>query len=118
MALQVNHPVSELYITATSSQIGTPPVVAAFSAPFRGKIMKVGVVQSGAVTGTTTVTTKINATTVTGGTLTVTGGTAQSLFTASPTAANNFAEDDVISFTPASGTGSATGNFFAIVRRT
>lgn len=40
-----------------------------------------------------------------------------SLFTAVPTAANDVNEDDVISFTPSGATGSATGAFFAVIRR-
>ena len=39
------------------------------------------------------------------------------LFTAVPTAANDVNEDDIISFTPSGATGSATGAFFAVIRR-
>lgn len=118
MALTVNHPVNEVAIHAFSTSLGTTPVVAYVRAPFRGKILKVGVVQNGAVTGTSTCTTAINGTAVTGGAITVTAGSAGSLFTASPTAANNVVEDDVISFTPAGATGTVQGHFFAVIRRT
>ena len=51
----------------------------------RGKVLKVGVVQSGAVTGTGTVATAVNGNAIAGGSLSVTGGAAGTLFTAVPT---------------------------------
>ncbi|MEA2925611.1 MAG: hypothetical protein QOD25_2733, partial [Alphaproteobacteria bacterium] len=47
----------------------------------------------------------------------VTGGAAGTPLTAVATAANDVNEDDVISFTPSGATGSATGAFFAVIRR-
>jgi hypothetical protein len=85
--------------------------------PFRGKVLKVGVVQSAAVTGTGTVATAVNGNGIGGGSLSVTGGAAGTLFTAVPTAGNDVNEDDVISFTPSGATGSATGACFAVIRR-
>jgi len=88
MALPELHPVSEAVVLAHSAQIGAAPAAAYARVPFRGK-----------------------------GSLSVTGGAAGSLFTAVPTAANDVNEDDVISFTPSGATGSATGAFFAVIRR-
>ena len=118
MALTKNHPLTEHVLYAYSSSLGTSPIVAYARAPFRGKITKVGVIQNGAVTGTSTVTTAINGTSITGGAVSVTAGSAGSLFTASPTAANTVAEDDVVSFTPAGATGTVTGQCFAVIVRT
>lgn len=55
MALPELHPVSEAVVFAHSAQIGATPAAAYARAPFRGKVLKVGVVQSAAVTGTATV---------------------------------------------------------------
>jgi hypothetical protein len=85
--------------------------------PTRACRFAVGVVQSVAVTGTGTVATAVNGNAISGGSLSVTGGAAGTLFTAVPTAANDVNEDDVISFTPSGATGSATGAFFAVIRR-
>lgn len=117
MALPENHPLSEAQVTAYSSSIGATPLVAYARAPFRGKVLKVGVIQDGAVTGTAAVATAINGTAVTGGALSVTGGAAGTLFSATPTAANDVNEDDVISWTPSGATGTVTGQFFAVIRR-
>jgi hypothetical protein len=117
MALPELHPVNEAIIFAHSGQIGAAPAAAYARVPFRGKILKVGVVQSGAVTGTGTVATAVNGNAIPGSSLSVTGGAAGTLFTAVPTAANDVNEDDIISFTPSGATGSATGAFFAVIRR-
>lgn len=117
MALTVNHPlIREHTLTAYSSSLGATPIVAYARAPFRGKIVKTGVIQNGAVTGTSTVTTAINGTSVTGGALSVTGGSAGTLFSAVPTAAHRVQEDDIISWTPAGATGAVTGQCFAVIR--
>lgn len=119
MALTVNHPVSEIMITSYTPGIGSTPSVANFRAPFRGKILKVGLNQSAAVTGTTTVTTAIAGTSITGGAITVTAGGAGTHFTATPTALNLVNEDDLVTFTPAGGTGAGvTANCYAVFRRT
>ena len=114
MALPELHPVSEAVVLAHSAQIGATPAAAYARVPFRGQVLKVGVVQSAAVTGTGTA---VNGNAIAGGSLSVTGGAAGTLFTAIPTAANDVNEDDVISFTPSGATGSATGAFFAVIRR-
>jgi hypothetical protein len=117
MALPELHPVSEAQIMAFTSQIGATPVATYVRAPFRGKVLKVGVVQSAAVTGTSTITAAINGNAITGGAVSVTAGAAGSHFSATPTALNDVSEDDVISFTPAGATGSATGACYAVIRR-
>lgn len=117
MALPELHPISEAQVMAFTSQIGATPVATHVRAPFRGKVLKVGVVQSAAVTGTSTITTAINGTGITGGAIAATAGAAGSHFSAVPTGANDVNEDDVISFTPAGATGSATGHCYAVIRR-
>ena len=117
MSLPELHPVSEAIVFAHSAQIGAAPAAAYARAPFRGKVLKLGVVQSAAVTGTATVATAVNGNAIPGSSLSVSGGAAGTLFTAVPTAANDVNEDDVISFTPSGATGSATGACFAVIRR-
>ena len=117
MALPEPHPLSEVQVMAFTSSLGATPVATYVRAPFRGKVLKVGVVQSGAVTGTSTVTTAINGTAITGGAVAVTAGAAGSHFSATPAALNDVNEDDVISFTPAGATGAATGHCYAVIRR-
>src|SRR5262245_28356519 len=117
MALTELHPVSELQVMAFTSSLGTAPVTTYVRAPFRGKVLKVGVVQSAAVTGTATVTTAVNGAAITGGAVSVTGGLTGSHFSATPSGANDVNEDDVISFTPAGATGTVTGHCYAVIRR-
>lgn len=117
MSLPVNHPLNDVTLYAYSSSIGATPIVAYVRVPFRCKVLQVGVVQNGSVTGTSTVTTKIGSTAITGGAISVTGGSAGSNFSATPTAANRANEDDVISFTPAGATGTVTGACYAVVRK-
>src|SRR3954466_7280247 len=82
MALPELHPVSEAVVLAHSAQIGAAPAAAYARVPFRGKVLKVGVVQSAAVTGTATVAAAVNGNAISGGSLAVTGGAAGTLFTA------------------------------------
>jgi hypothetical protein len=117
MALPELHPIHEDQVMAHTSQIGAGAAPAFVRAPFRGKVLKVGVVQSAAVTGTSTITTAINGTAITGGAIAATGGGTGSHFSAVPSGANDVNEDDVISFTPAGATGSATGHCYAVIRR-
>jgi len=118
MALPELHPVNEAVVFAHSGQIGASPAAAYARVPFRGKILKVGVVQSGAVTGTGTVATAVNGNAIAGGSLSVTGGAAGTLFTAVPTAVNDVNEDDVISFTPSGATGAnIPATFHAVIRK-
>lgn len=111
MALPTNHAFYEVCLTAYSTQIGSPASggVCYVRAPFKGRILKIILNQSGAVTGSGTLTAAINGTAVTGGVISYTGGSAGTAFTATPTAAYNVLEDDVVSLTPAGATGSQTG---------
>ena len=117
MALTELHPVSEAQVIAFTSSLGATPVATYARAPFRGRVLKIGVVQSGAVTGTATVTAAINGAAITSGVVSVTGGSAGSHFSAIPSGANDVNEDDVISFTPAGATGTVTGHCYAVIRR-
>ena len=120
MAQTVLHPLSEVTVTCHSPSIGASPIVGYARVPFRGKVLKVGVIESAAVSATATVTVAINGTSITGGAITVgaTGSAAGTHNSATPTGANNVVEDDVISFTSASGGGaSVTGHYYAVIRR-
>jgi hypothetical protein len=117
MALPNNHPLSELVVHGYSSSLGATPITAYMRAPTRGKIIEVGVIQNGTVTGTATVTTAVNGAAIAGGALTVTAGGAGALFSANPTAANDVNEGDVISFAPSGATGTVTGYCYAVIRK-
>ena len=118
MALTELHPLSEATAPAFSSSIGATPIACWTRAPFRGIILKIGLVQSAAVTGTGTLTAAIGTTNITGGAVTYTAGGAGTHFSVTPTGANIVNEDDAISFTPASATGaSITGYCYCVIRR-
>lgn len=118
MALTVLHPVSEIVVHGYTNGIGSTPSAAFMRSPVRGKILKVGVVQSAAVGGTSTVTFGIGATAITGGAVAVTAGAAGTHFSATPTAANQVVEDDVIIATPAGATGAGVFAYmYAVIRR-
>ena len=119
MALTVlHHQLVETQVEAFSNSIGATPVAASVRSPFRGRIVKVGVVQNVTATGTVTVTSAINGVTVTGGTIVIpTGGSPGLHSSVTPTGANAVAEDDVISFTPAGATGTTTGSFYAVIKK-
>ena len=117
MPLPENRPLNEMQVNAFSSSIGGSPVVAYARVPFRGKVLKTGVVQNGAVGGTATVAVAINGNAIAGGGLAVTAGGTGTLFTAVPTGGNDVNEDDVVSFTPSGATGAVQGHFFALIRR-
>lgn len=117
MALPENRPLSEAYLTAYSSSIGATPVAAYVRAPFRGRILKVGCIQSAAVTGTSTIAVAVNGTAVTGASISVTGGSAGTSFEAVPTGANTVNEGDVVSLTPSGATGTASGALSVVFER-
>lgn len=120
MALPVNHPLNEVPLHCHSASIGGTPIAGYLRAPFRGKILKVGVITNGTITtADCTVATAVNGTAITGGSVvaTVSGAAAGQLFSAIPTGANLVNEDDVISFTPSGASGSnIPGTFFAVIR--
>jgi hypothetical protein len=121
MALPELHPVSEVTIQAFSRSIGATPEAAYVRAPFRGRVLKLGCVTQGAIsTADATIATAINGAAITGGAITVTasGAAAGQLFSATPTAARDVNEDDVISFTPSGASGANVGGqMFAVIRR-
>src|SRR5262245_13715327 len=108
MALPELHPVSEVTLQAFSRSIGASPEAAYIRAPFRGRVLKVGCLTQGAITtADATIATAINGSAITGGAITVAvaGAAAGQLFSATPTAAREVNEDDVISFTPSGASG-------------
>jgi hypothetical protein len=120
MALTVNHPtLKEQRVTCYMADVGTAG--SAFcTAPFRGKIVKMGSVIYGALgTADAAISSKINGTAITGGTWTVTqsGSAAGDVDTAEPTAANNVNEDDVIEFiTDGASSNTVPTMFWAVIQ--
>src|SRR5260370_32238130 len=120
MALPTNHKFTEVQLEAYSPSVGTSPSTAYARVPFRCKVIKIGAVLYGTLTGDATVATTINGTAITGGSLTLTasGSAGGSTFSVVPTGANYANEDDYISFPSASGTGSnIAANYFAVVEK-
>lgn len=132
MALTVNHPtLREQTVYAHSPSIGTTPIVAVARSPFRGKVVKVGLVINGAITNaacSTAVNIIANAadaaapgsgTAITGSPFVVTNTNSAAGSTNSfvPTGANAINEDDLITFTPSGATGSSvTGTYYAVIQ--
>src|SRR5215510_280534 len=121
MALPTNHTIDEVIVQAFSRSIGGTPEAAYIRAPFRGRILKVGCVTQGVITtADATIATAINGTSITGGSITVTvaGAAAGQHFSATPTAARDVVEDDVVSFTPAGASGSSIGGqMYAVFKK-
>lgn len=112
MPLPTKHTLDEVMVQAFSRSIGATPEAAYIRAPFRGRIIKVGCVTQGVITSAdSTIATAINGTAITGGSITVTvsGAAAGQHFSASPTAARDVVEDDVVSFTPSGASGATIG---------
>src|SRR6266566_6279064 len=119
MAYPLQRTHKEKEVEGFSISIGATPKPAYARAPWRGRITKVGCITAGVITtSNASVTTAINGTTVTGGTVTVTvasASTGQHFSTtindqgggvSAGTAALGFVnEDDVISWTPANASG-------------
>ena len=121
MALPVPHSLKEYTLSCHSPSIGASPIVGYVRVPKRGRMVKIGVVQSAAVTGTGAVAVAINGgTAITSAAMAaITAGGAGTLFTATlnGTDVADVNEDDVISFTPSGATGATiTGHFFAVIR--
>jgi hypothetical protein len=132
MALTVNHPtLKEQTVYAHSPSIGTTPIVAVARSPYRGKVVKVGLVMNGAIT-TANVSTAVNiipnaadgtapgaGTAISGSPLVLSftnsaAGSTNSFVPSSVTAIN---EDDLITFTPSGATGaSVTGTYYAVIQ--
>ena len=132
MALTLNHPtLKEQVIYAHSPSIGTSPIVAVARSPYRGKVVKVGLVINGAITAapcSTAVNIIPNAadatapgtgTAITGSpfVITNTNSAAGSTNSFVPSGANAINEDDLITFTPSGATGtSITGTYYAVIQ--
>ena len=121
MALPELHPINEVTVQAFSRSIGATPEAAYLRAPFRGRIIKLGCVTQGVITtADATIATAINGAAVTGGAITVTvaGAAAGQHFSATPTAARDVNEDDVVSFTPSGASGATIGGqLYAVFQR-
>ena len=104
MALTVNHPMlKETRIYGRISDSAAASTACYIPVPLRGKVVKVVVVGDAAVDSDRIITTAIGTgagTAITGGAITMTasGSAAGSIFTATPTGANDVNEGDVISF--------------------
>jgi hypothetical protein len=119
MALVNNHVLTERQLDCYSPSVGSSPTTAYVRVPFRCKVLKVGAVLYGTLTGDATVATTIAGTAITGGsiTLTASGSTGGSTFSATPTGAYYANEDDYISFPSSSGTGSnIAAQYFVVVQ--
>lgn len=131
MALPVFHPLFEVVVYAHSASVGATPIAAVARVPFKGTIIKVGLVVEAAFTTDMSVAVAVipsvaggtapgGGTAVTGSPFTVTASNSAAGTTGTmvPTAANTCNEDDTILFTPSGSTGSnVPGNFFAVIRR-
>lgn len=131
MALPVFHPLFEAVIHCHSASVGTTPIAAVARAPFKGTIIKVGLIVEAAFTTDMSVAVAVipnvaggtapgSGTAVTGSPFTVTASNSAlgTTGTMVPTGTNTVQEDDTISFTPSGSTGSAVpGTFFAVIRR-
>ncbi len=132
MALTVNHPtLKEVTVYAHTPSVGSSPIVAVARCPFRGKVVKVGLVINGAVTGAA-ISSAVNiiasaadaaapgaGTAITGSPfiITNTNSAAGSTNSFVPTAANLVNEDDLITFTPSGATGTTiTGTYYAVIQ--
>ena len=118
MALTVNHPTLKEQVVYTTTVVDSSAAVSMYGrAPFRGKIVKWGVINSGVVDADRVYTAKINTVAVTP-TLTVTasGSAAGDISSSVPTAGNAVAEDDKLEILSdaAGSTASVTHGFFVI----
>jgi hypothetical protein len=118
MALTVNHPTLKEVVIPTTTVVDSSAAVSMFArAPFRGKIVKWGVINTGLVDSDRVFTAKVNGTAVTG-TLTVaaSGSAAGDNNSSVPTAGNAVNEDDKLEIASdgAGSTASVTAGFFVI----
>jgi hypothetical protein len=120
MALPTNHPIDEVVVYATTTDVTTGKTGAA-RAPFTGRVIKVGsMLGAASATADATVTVSIGATAITGGSYVITQAASAAGTTSSavPTAANTCNEDDAILFA-LTGSGTAGGfvTHYAVVRK-
>ena len=118
MSLPVPHPLKEYHLNVFSPSIAAAPKAAYARVPKKGRLIVATCVQDGAVTGTAAVAVAINGTAIASLALSVTGGSAGTLFRAdaSSTDPADVNEDDVISLTPSGATGSVAGAFSLVIR--
>lgn len=118
MALTVNHPTLKEVVVPTTTTADSSGVVSVYGrAPFRGKIVKWGVILGAVVDSDRTFTAKVNGTAVTS-TLVVaaSGSAAGDNKNSVPTAGNAVNEDDVLEIASdgAGSTACPTAGFFVI----
>jgi hypothetical protein len=120
MALPGNHVLFTQHLVAYSPSVGASPVAAYVRAPFRAQIRKVTCILGGTLTADATVTVAVNGTSIGTFVMTAAGSVAGTLFTSFTPTTNTLSyvnEDDVVSFTSASGTGaSIPGNYSCAFR--
>lgn len=131
MALPIFHPLFEAIVHCHSASVGATPIAAVARMPFKGTIVKVGLVVEAAFTTDMSVAVALipsvaggaapgGGTALTGSPFTVTAANSAAGTTGSmiPTGANTCQEDDTLLFTPSGSTGSnVPGTFFAVIRR-
>lgn len=120
MALPVIHPFSERVVTTSAASVVTG-ISGVARAPFRGRVVEVGTMIGSVVsTADATCTTSIAGTAITGGSFVITqsGSAIGDLDNATPTAANNCNEGDLINFA-FTGSGTAGGHVhcYAVIRQ-
>src|SRR5438105_62053 len=119
MALPIKEPFTKYQIETISASIGTTPQVAYVRVPKRGRILQVGVIPTGNVSGTLAIAVAINAgTAISSAAISQASAAAATLYgaTLNSTDSADVNEDDVISFTPSGGgNASITGYFFALI---
>jgi hypothetical protein len=110
---------NDYFLTGTMTDVGTASSIY-IPVPDDGKIIKIISVLHGAITvADSTVTTSVNATSVTGGSLTVSysGSAAGDIDTAEPTANNNVKEGDFIKLTTDGACSSVAAITFTVIIR-
>jgi hypothetical protein len=117
MALPSNHKFTEQQLDCYSPSVGASPTTAYVRVPKRAKIIKFGAVLYGTLTGDATLTVAVAGSNLAPTlTLTASGSVGGTIYTAVPTSNQYCNEDDVISFTSASGSGSnIAAQYFAVV---
>lgn len=118
MALTVNHPTLKEVVVYTNTVVDSSAAVSMYArAPFRGKIVKWGVINTGVVDSDRTFTAKVNASAVTGTLVVAASGSAAGDNNSSiPTAGNDVKEDDKLEIASdgAGSTASVCAGYFVI----
>jgi hypothetical protein len=122
MALPVNEPFNEAYVTCKTASVGTTPVAAWCVAPCKGRIVRTFAVLEGTITtAPAAIAVAINGGSNIGA-LSIPVGVAGSGASDAPSAAGiakDVQEGDFISFTPSGATGATIpATFQAVIRKT